>query len=158
MIQLAITSKSWAIPEYMMEEDDGKKWLQISAAAYGLCNLLNTCHVGKNPSLKDSEGLVTLLAKRKKALDPSDVCDQEGEEVLSRKRKRSSSTSATFLELDLENHGKLVIKTPSRATEDLKIEYTTENVSVFCSYMLDVGCECTEPSRRKYKAAKKAET
>ena len=65
MIHLHTTGKKWIIPENLVEECDGDKFLQIPASAYGLCNLLSNGTVGRLPSLKGSIGLTSLLLKRK---------------------------------------------------------------------------------------------
>ena len=140
-------SKKWTIQSQYLE--DG--WLQISASCYGLCNILNEGNVGKTPSLKGSKGLQSLLQKRHDHMASQEADGGDGGDALSRKRKKPSpSCLPPSFELNLGEHGALVIKRPVRATEDIKVLFNEENMKVFCNYMISEGCECVEPERRKY--------
>ena len=153
MIHLHTTEKKWVIPENLVEECDGDKFLQISASAYGLCNLLTKGSVGRLPSLKGSVGLISLLLKRKETMDKllqGDAESEENEVLTRKKRKISPSTLASTMDLDLGDYGVLTIKTPATTREDLKIKYTTSNVDMFCRYMIGEGAECVDPERRTY--------
>ena len=155
MIHLHTTGKKWIIPENLVEECDGDKFLQIPASAYGLCNLLSNGTVGRLPSLKDSIGLTSLLLKRKDIMDKLLQGNPEPEEnecLTRKKRKVSPSTFSSTMDLELDGYGVLTIKRPASNREDLKIKYTTTNVDIFCSYMIGEGAECVDPERRAYTA------
>lgn len=138
--------KKWVIAQALL--DDG--WLQISASCYGLCNLLSEGTVGRQPSLKNSTGLQSLIQKRLDKLNEPDTDENNPDEILSRKRKAPSQPLSPELELDLGEHGKLIVKRPSRKQEDIKIQFDKNNIQAFCSYMISEGAQCTDPERRKY--------
>lgn len=142
--------KKWVVPENYIDDD----WLQLPAACYGLCNLLNSGSVGKTPSLKQSKGLQELVKKRNEAIERScapSTSQDDDESILKRKRKKPSMAALpSSVDLDLGDHGTLTIKMPSNKREDLKIKFDVDNIKAFCSFMIEQGCECVGPERRKY--------
>ena len=158
-IECHATKKKWIIPDNLFEICEDEKFLQISASSYGLCNLLSHGTVGKNPSLKSSNGLTSLLLKRKEIMDQPEKDENEADtEVFSRKRKRASPLPlpASF-KLDLGEYGELTVKRPTWSNDDLKVLYTENDMGVFCNYMLGVGAACVDPERRQYTSKKDKE-
>ena len=155
------------IPEALLKPMVGQEgeWLQIAAANYGLCNLLSSGKIPGHASLKASQGLVSLLEMRS---TQSNCTGSEGDNTIfesevptkkSSKRKMSMNHDQ-LIELDLGKHGPLKVKAARKATEDLHIAFTTENVKAFLLYMSEIGADCCINDRRQYqpsgKYAKKA--
>ena len=140
-IECHATKKKWIIPDNLFEICEDEKFLQISASSYGLCNLLSHGTVGKKPSLKSSNGLTSLLLKRKEIMDQPEKDENEADtEVFSRKRKRASPLPlpASF-KLDLGEYGELTVKRPTRSNDDLKVLYTENDMGVFATTCLVWG-------------------
>ena len=150
------TKKKWTIGDGLLfesENDLGEtvEWLKLSATAYGLCNLLTSEKLkDTKPSLRESEGYKSLLAKRTEALNTvlkGDLTlwgevEHEHESMAKKKRKLEKlSTKPKSLELDLGDHGKLRCLTPSRNTEDLTILFNAEAIMTFLTYMTATGCD-----------------
>ncbi len=158
--------KRWCIPDHFlknnrMEQDlQDPKWLQIRASQWGLCNLLCKEKLKKlNPTLKHSEGLQWLLEKRKKAMDDyfkestENLFDVEQAHVPKRRRRALASTyvpSAVPHSVDLDvDMGTLTVMWPTRSTEDLHINFTKEQVTLFLDYMWETGVQL-EGQNRQY--------
>ena len=156
-VYLKATNKKWLIQDcYVKEMESGDgKWLQLSSACYGLCNLLCHGQIGRQPTLKGSPGLVQLLEKRTAALDALAQPTKLFEDAAKPAKKRKVQCIDPIM-LDLEEYGTLVVQPASKKTQDLHIAFTADNVRAFCQWMLAKGSEGASGSaRRPYKASGK---
>jgi len=130
-ISVASTGKSWKIPaNFIKETDGGKLWLQVRASCFGLCNVVTSEKLDPKarPSHKDSKGLQSLINMR---FGPDDsVVLPVGDEGAS-----------------------VTCKACSKANDDLHLLYSEANMSVFFSYLQEVGISISaagEGSKRSY--------
>lgn len=160
-IKVEETGKKWVIADELLKEPEGEgdvQWLQLRATTYGLCNLLVHDKLSaRQPSLRQSEGYQKLLEKRTKvaehALKQPSVFDDEGttKGVGSKKRKRNKQVEKPKeIEVDLGGHGKLTMKFPQKATEDLCIPFAEKEIATFCAFMLAEGADSISGAKRAY--------
>ena len=158
-IEFATTGKSWTIPNALIKDDENGQFLQIQAANYGLCNLLATGKVERTPTIKQSPGLLSLIQMRTAMMDSSGAGSNEkifeSEPSNSKKSKRKIVSETECIELDLGTHGTLIVKSAKKASFDLQIAFTAENVSIFLSYMYEMGAKSSAPERRSYQSTGK---
>ena len=77
------------------------------------------------------------------------------EMIISKKSKRKIVSETECIELDLGTHGTLIVKSAKKASFDLQIAFTVENVSIFLSYMYEMGAKSSAPERRSYQSTGK---
>eukprot|EP00435_Cladocopium_sp_Y103_P019630 s531_g4.t1 len=163
-ITMDTTKKSWKIPSNLMKTDDhGTQWLQMRASCFGLCNVMvkDKLDPKSRPTLRDSMGYKNLVEKRNEkvfgtgssgdALFGDSVPDGPPKKKLKAKEKVPADDS---LSIQLDDQGSVLqMKSCSKASDDLVIAYTSENVNLFFHYMKQAGVKMTTEGdgKRSYK-------
>ena len=147
-ISVASTGKSWKIPaNFIKETDGGKLWLQVRASCFGLCNVVTSEKLDPKarPSLKDSKGLQSLINMR------NEKVLQAGSSV-GKKADTFGPDDSVVLPVGDEG-ASVTCKACSKANDDLHLLYSEANMSVFFSYLQEVGISISaagEGSKRSY--------